>query len=67
MADIELKPCPFCGACACVDHRTYPSGDKDYIVICLHDSGCYLDKSISVDFETEEEAAEAWNRRVDNG
>lgn len=63
MAEIILKPCPFCGAHAHVYLSSYPNGEKAYRVCCLHYNGCYLDDCIDADFETKEEAEKAWNWR----
>ena len=60
----ELKPCPFCGNFATVYQTKYPNGGKPYVICCLHTKDCYLDDAIEADFETEEEAIEAWNRRA---
>lgn len=57
--ELKLKPCPFCG---CSDISMYTNGsDLDnysYIVEC-DGCGCLLDTG----FESEERAAEEWNRR----
>lgn len=54
----ELKPCPFCGGEAVIGQ------DEDWyyewrVACCNKDCIFYLGKS----YETEEEAAAAWNRR----
>ena len=50
---MELKPCPFCGGEAhFVNGSTW-----------LACAGCGAETSF---FDTQEEAAEAWNRRADN-
>lgn len=48
---IELKPCPFCGG------NAYIGNGRTWVrcVECGAETGCY---------DTEEEAIEAWNRRV---
>ena len=64
----ELKPCPFCGSTAVIqkiEPRLYrPTRNHPYCVICYN---CDLMFGYDVDyggiFDTEEEAAEAWNRR----
>lgn len=61
---VELKPCPFCGGEALLREnknsfvpRFYVRcGNKDCSVVC---STCNRD--------TQEEAANLWNRRADNG
>lgn len=56
----KLKPCPFCGA----DGRMrYRSGTDDYIAECSNDM-CPASFMIGWSYDTEEEAAEAWNRRT---
>jgi Lar family restriction alleviation protein len=52
---IELKPCPFCGGKA----EMVSDFDDEHYVYC---SGC---KGGWKTMETPEEAAEAWNRRVE--
>lgn len=51
MKDVELKPCPFCGADARGNNVECSNGCVEQIF----------------PFMTEEEAIEEWNRRVDNG
>lgn len=68
----ELKPCPFCGKeVAVVDlgHKLYrPSCNHPYCVFC---ADCDLLFGYDVDyggtFDTEQEAAEAWNVRFSDG
>ena len=60
----ELKPCPFCGMPASVWKLKYPSGDTCYEPLVLHESWCVLDNVIWCgDYETEDDLADAWNRR----
>lgn len=55
----KLKPCPFCGGEAKVEHEYYSNFTKiNYCVSCF---SCF---SSTFDFDTEQEAIEAWNRRV---
>ena len=61
MKDVELKPCPFCGADARVNRVPY-NGRTHYYVECSN--GCVEQ---IFPFMTEEEAIEEWNRRADNG
>lgn len=54
----KLKPCPFCGGS---DLRIIEAHWIKSAVICKQcgsASGCY---------DTEQQAIEAWNRRVENG
>ena len=53
----ELKPCPFCGGKA----EMVSDFDDEHYVYC---TGC---KGGWKTMETPEEAAEAWNRRVEEG
>ena len=50
----ELKHCPFCGG----EASTYVAYDDGYYV-CCDECGCGLPV-----FNTEQEAIEAWNKRV---
>lgn len=64
-----LKPCPFCGGAvdfATLPPRLYrPERNHDLCVVCWE---CDLyfgwDCDYGGRFDTEQEAAEAWNRRV---
>lgn len=56
----ELKRCPFCGSPGEVEHREY-SGT--WIVQCSNGE-CPASYMIGWDYETEEDAIDAWNRRV---
>jgi Lar family restriction alleviation protein len=55
MTNEELKPCPFCGGKA----EMVSDFDDEHYVYC---TGC---KGGWKTMETPEEAAEAWNRRVE--
>lgn len=59
----ELKPCPFCGRKAVLREK---ANIGTYIVECTN-GNCPASYMIGNDYETEEEAAEVWNRRADNG
>ena len=50
----ELKPCPFCGGEAIIKYYA----PCDYVVHCEKED-CY-----GGIYDTEEEAIEAWNRRI---
>lgn len=58
MSNIKLKPCPFCGSAARM------RGHIGYYVDCSNNE--YFVSNTLVYFETEKEAAEAWNRRTGN-
>lgn len=61
MAEIELKPCPFCGEDAVHLDKAY-SYYSNMVIYCENcDTVFLLDDCHS----TEKELVEAWNRRVD--
>lgn len=75
---MELKPCPFCGMsvadCGTIaEHEFMDEGSANYafdsthydVVCCVLSGGCGA--SIGKMYETPEAAAEAWNRRANNG
>lgn len=62
---MELKDCPFCGNSAHVYFTKYPNGESAYCVCCIHEADCYLEGAVEADFETEEAAVKAWNRRFE--
>lgn len=55
---IKLNTCPFCGSQAEMEHL----GIDGFFVICSK-SSCGI---MTREYDTEEEAAEAWNRRAQN-
>jgi Lar family restriction alleviation protein len=59
----ELKPCPFCGSGAVMEtFTTAMEKEPRYRVRC---SGCWCETDW--DNWSEEEAADKWNRRVNDG
>lgn len=69
MADIELKPCPFCGSkhirlgqIRYFDEVFAECGNCD-ASIC----GSYDESNVITDKQKRAAAAELWNRRADNG
>ena len=56
----ELKPCPFCGGKAII---IYWDGSKTYSVGCVNTFVCHGGTHTSKAYRTEQEAAQAWNRR----
>ncbi len=60
MKDKTLKSCPFCRAEGDITYNY----DKKFVSYCINDN-CLLNEN-DVGFDTEEEAVEAWNRRVDD-
>ena len=59
--DKQLKPCPFCGFNALVEEHKFVSLPSSYGVACQNCSA----QSYQF-YNSEEEAIEAWNRRVGN-
>lgn len=59
----EIKPCPFCGGNAFASCEEYPTGEKAWHIYHMNDGNCFIDDCIVGDYETKEEAVEAWNRR----
>ena len=66
----KLKPCPFCGSKA-----EFYSFEKEitckmsvevFDVQCTN-TECYLCDGAEWEFDSEEEAAELWNKRKENG
>ena len=57
----ELKACPFCGETATVSFNTH----YGFVPWC-ENSECILN-DLTHGYNSEKEAIEAWNRRVDNG
>ena len=57
----KLKPCPFCGGKAEMLISEYEDSRKEYLVACTECDGI-----VERWRETEEEAVEQWNRRVNN-
>ncbi|MBR5817484.1 MAG: Lar family restriction alleviation protein, partial [Clostridia bacterium] len=73
-----LKPCPFCGKsvahCGTIAEHDYTDKESSYyeydnthydVVCSAIDGGCGA--SVGKMYETPESAAEAWNRRANNG
>ena len=62
----ELKPCPFCGGKAELKHRLI-FGIEHSMIQC-QSCGCgSAEVQANVGFCADDRAAEAWNRRADNG
>ena len=59
----ELKPCPFCGSEPTIRIFRGKDGWRDrYAVLCRYDEGgCGAESGL---YHYEDEAIEAWNRRV---
>lgn len=63
LLNLVLKPCPFCGSKGVLNKKR--SLDT-YIVECTNGS-CPASYMIGNEYDSEEEAITAWNRRVDRG
>lgn len=59
---MELKPCPFCGGEAIL--RNFDGAD--YKCECTNNF-CQASYMIGMNYDTEEDAIEAWNRRITDG
>ena len=55
----KLKRCPFCGGEACMQEHVFVGYRSTYGIVCL-DCCCETRQF----YDTETEAAEAWNRRT---
>ena len=58
---MELKPCPFCGS----EAATTYSAIFGFLVYCTNDD-CFMSEATMSDKATEQDAIEAWNRRVND-
>lgn len=59
---MEIKRCPFCGSAGKVDW----DGARDVYVVECSNSSCPASYMLGADYDTEEEAIERWNRRVED-
>ena len=57
----ELKPCPFCGDSAFLAEYTYAFDTYCTTTHVVECNGCH---ATTFEYESPEEAADAWNRRV---
>ena len=57
----ELKSCPFCGSSAFLAEYDY---EIDYGYVATHVVECNGCHTTTFEYDTEEQAADAWNRRV---
>ena len=58
----QLKPCPFCGGEAKLDHLI-----KSSIVWCKDCRASTKSIEFSPEYSSDEKVIEAWNRRVNDG
>lgn len=58
---IDLKPCPFCGGEAMIVEHTFYELNPTYGIYCKN-----CEAKTRQFYKTEEDAAEAWNRRANN-
>ena len=60
----DLKTCPFCGGSAWCGDNVYEL-DNGYVTLYFVEcNGCH---ATTFEYDTEEEAAYAWNRRYEDG
>ena len=63
----ELKPCPFCGGEAAIHACGEIANDELSVIfgtkVGVHCMGCHV---ATLPYDSEEDAAEAWNRRNDD-
>lgn len=64
---LELKPCPFCGKAPRIRIAYAPDHGTDMLVIECFTSPKICVRPITRWCFTEEEAAEQWNRRANDG
>jgi len=62
----DLKRCPFCGGEAKISHMG-PYASRASKVECVGCGACTKYFSISTEYAADAMAAEAWNRRTDDG
>ena len=60
----ELKPCPFCGGKAFLSEYLYSCEPGRCTTQFVEFNGCH---TTTYEYNTEEEAIEAWNRRAEDG
>ena len=63
----ELKPCPFCGGSVTMVYNSFDNAFKFYHKDCKKGEECRIIEPIMLKGISLAEAAEAWNRRADNG
>lgn len=68
MTNVDLKPCPFCGGAARVDHGEIPrTGVNVWKIGCGNEEvDCIATEMVS-SYSRRAEAAAAWNKRADDG
>ena len=64
---VELRKCPFCGGAAQLSHKSYGVGIQASYILCPG-CGCTTKEfDVSATYASDEKAADAWNRRVNDG
>lgn len=61
----ELKPCPFCGGTASMNRREYYFEDSGEHAMTAHYAECGKCFARTVEYKSEDGAADAWNRRAE--
>lgn len=70
MAEIKLKPCPFCGGEACFKTPMHILNEGIMLIECTACGACPyvvpVDETIGDEANKKAVIAEQWNRRADN-
>lgn len=65
MENIKLKPCPFCGKMAHIIKTYCP--DTEYTAFYVfHNCFTHLEEIKTKNYDTVEDAANAWNKRMED-
>ena len=67
MATPNLKRCPFCGAIPEMHEYEMSEGRREYAVWCMNGRWERTHVCYTYSYSKREQAAEAWNRRVNDG
>lgn len=63
MPEIKLKPCPFCGGMGILNNEKNRTVSFVKCIQCGAESGIV---HVSAEYCADEQAIEAWNRRIEN-
>lgn len=66
MAEIKLKPCPFCGRAAQIEQRESVWQKKIWFAIRCTTSKCPGHPKDPCEYDTKDKAIKYWNRRADD-